>query len=187
MKLFPLMLAAALLTSWFSNASAQELKIAVVDFKKVLLAHPDAKRTNEDLKQRMANTEKVIETKKQEMEDIRSSMEQVVKDHQGPDKTLTTEGTKMFRELQAKAASVQKLIFDIQGRNEAEWNKQRNDALNSLSVTIRELVTKANDGRFAIVLDTSALTLDRSPIVVDASGATDITAQVIELLPKENE
>ncbi len=176
--LAPLVLAATL-----GQATAQDFKVAVVDFKKVILAHPEAKKLEAALKQEGENATTVIKTKEEELEKLRKDAA-MLQEKKGADGKLTQDSINMLRDMQGKAIEIQRSMMDVQQRTQIKLTQQRVEGLKKVVEEVAGLVKKANGGKYALVLDSSARTPDGTFQLLDSPGADDLTATVIGLLPK---
>jgi Skp family chaperone for outer membrane proteins len=177
-RFFPVFL--ILLTS-LVTAQADPV-MAVVDFKKALAAHPKAKELEAELRATQENAKKVFEAKQKELKDLDAAIQKAA------EATKTKEGNTqqnidMVRDLQVKFREIQQSMFDVQARTRQTIADRQDAVLPDLAKEVRELVTTANGGKYAIVLDLSALSRDGLPQVIEAPGAFDLTDRVIALLP----
>lgn len=182
MKLLPLLSSLLLLAS-LSQATAQDFKVAVVDFKKAILAHPKAKELEASLKKEGENAANVIAAKQKELEGLRDTAAKL-QENKGPDGKLTEEAFKMLLDLQKKADEIKTGMIATQSRTQLSLNETRLKGLTEVANEVGDLVSKANNGKYALVFDSSGATRDGTPQLLDFPGADDITDQVIALLPK---
>jgi Skp family chaperone for outer membrane proteins len=158
--------------------------IAVVDFKKALAAHPKAKELETELRATQDNAKKVFDAKQKELTDLDTTIQKAAE-------TLKTKGGNtqenidIVRDLQDKFREIQRSMLDVQARTRQTIADRQDAVLPDLATEVRKLVTQANNGKYAVVLDASALSRDGLPQVIEAPGAFDLTDSVIALLPKK--
>lgn len=182
MKLLPLF-SSLILLACIGQSSAQDFKVAVVDFKKAILAHPKAKELEASLKKEGENAASVIAAKQKELEGLRETAAGL-QSQKGPDGKLTEDAFKKLLELQKKADEIKQSMIQTQSRTQLGLNDLRLKGLTEVANEVGDLVTKANNGKYALVFDSSGATRDGTPQLLDFPGADDITDQVIALLPK---
>ncbi|RFC47236.1 MAG: chaperone for outer membrane protein [Verrucomicrobia bacterium] len=156
--------------------------IAVVDFKKALAAHPKAKELEAELRATQENAKKVFEAKQKELSELQTELQKAV----APLKTKegnTEKNLQAVRDLQDRGREIQQSMLDVQARTRQTIADRQDAVLPELASQIRGLIATANNGQYAVVLDTSALSRDGLPQVIEAPGAFDLTDRVIALLP----
>ena len=182
MKLLSI-LAPLVILATLGQASAQDFKVAVVDFKKVILAHPKSKELEANLKKEGENATNVLSAKKKELDDLKANAA-TLREQKGPDGKLTEEAFKSLLDLQKQADEIQRNMIAVQSRTQLGLNEQRVKGLTEVANEVGDLVKKANGGKYALVFDSSGTTRDGTPQLLDFPGATDLTDAVIALLPK---
>jgi len=167
-------------------ARAQEMKIAVVNFQEVLMEHPKSKALVARLKSegdKAANELKRLATRFEELDKEYEKLRG--KPVEGKINVLPPAIIQRRIDIQQEAMKIQEETSRIDNENRTELNKQRVTGLLEVSAEVRALVIKANAGRYALVFDTSALSRDGYPQLLDFPGAVDITNEVIKLLPEQ--
>ncbi|MEM1297391.1 MAG: OmpH family outer membrane protein, partial [Verrucomicrobiota bacterium] len=144
MKLLPLF-SSVLLLATIGQASAQNFKVAVVDFKKAILAHPKAKELEASLKKEGENAASVIAAKQKELENLRTTAADL-QNQKGPDGKITEDAFKMLLDLQKKADEIKQSMIQTQSRTQLSLNELRLKGLTEVANEVGELVTKANNG-----------------------------------------
>ncbi len=176
-------LATLAILATLGQVNAQEFKVAVVDFKKAINAHPKAKELAAILKNDGDNAANVIAAKNKQLEDLRSTAAKL-QEQKEPDGRLTDDAFKMLVDLQKQADDIKRSMIDTQTRTQMGLNEQRVKGLTEVANEIGALVAKANGGKYALVFDSSGISRDGTPQLLDFPGATDITEDVIALIPK---
>jgi Skp family chaperone for outer membrane proteins len=163
-------------------AYAADPVIAVVDFKKALAAHPKAKELEAELKATQENARKVFEAKQKELEGLQEALA-TAREPLKTEKGNTQENIQIVRDLEARGLEIQRSMLDTQARTRQTIADRQDAVLPGLADEVRQKVATANNGKYAVVLDISALSRDGLPQVIEAPGAFDLTDRVIALLP----
>lgn len=156
--------------------------IAVVDFKKALASHPKARELEAELRATQENARKVFEAKQRELSELQIKLQKAsvpLKTKEGD----TEENRQAFRDLEERGMEIRQSMIEVQANTRQTIADRQEAVLPELASKVRELVATANNGKYAVVLDASALSRDGLPQVIEAPGAFDLTDRVIALLP----
>lgn len=150
-------------------------RIAVVDLTKVFLAHPEAAKAQESLNAERASLREVFKKKSEALkkalqahqEQIRAGKKEAavetLKEVNTLEKEIATLRTRQQHELEQKFATEKVRVLRL----------------------IRDAVAAHNaDGRYALILDSSAAAANGLPTVIDSRGADDLTEAIIERVKK---
>jgi Skp family chaperone for outer membrane proteins len=165
-----------------AGAGAADPVVAVVDFKKALAAHPKAQALEDELRATQENAKKVFEAKQGELKELETAWQKANETVQSKDGN-TQQNLLVKRDLEERIVQVRQSMIDVQARTRQTIADRQDAVLPDLAEEIRKLVSTANDGKYAVVLDVSALSRDGLPQVIEAPGAFDLTDRVIALLP----
>jgi Skp family chaperone for outer membrane proteins len=173
---------------WFPAglmAQAKEGPVAVVNFRKVVTKHPKAAKLEAELRAMSESANKVLQTKDEQLLNIEEKIRQVTKEGTTPDGKMKMDSAKSLLELQQKSLEAQEAAVQVRAQVSSAITQRRAQELPKIAADILEFVRAANNGKYALVMDSSALSPEGFPQVLDYPGATDLTDKVIELLPKE--
>ena len=167
-------------------ASAQDSRIAVIDMKAVVAAHPASKALEADLVTRSGNAGSVYKAKRAELAQIAQEAQKIQENplSKGLDGKLLPDVVEQLNALQKRGADLQRSILDLQADTQRGLQTARDEGLASIAEEVSAIVREVNGGRFSVVLDKSALSRDGLPQVVDWSGAEDITEAVLAKIPE---
>lgn len=169
------------------SAFGQDSRIAVVDLKAAIQAHPAAGALEAELKTRGANANNVLNAKREELSAVAKEAKETQESplSRGGDGKLLPEAITQLNQLQQRGAELRKSMLEIQKETTEELGKLRAEGLAEIAELIAAIIKEVNGGRFDIVVDRSSVSRDGLPQVLDWPGATDITEEVIAKLPKE--
>ena len=155
------------------QGSSTATGIATVDLAKVFEAHPEtATATRQLTKDREAARKKFKESS--------NALKKVLQEHQ--EKIRAGKRTEAAERLK-KANELEKQIATLRTTQQRDLEEKFRKAKHGILDAIRTAVREYNkDGKFAVVLDRSATSSFGLPAVIDASGAEDITGEIIEKL-----
>jgi outer membrane protein len=182
MKILLTRLAPVLLVFAFVQSTANaQFKMATVDLGRTFTNYWKTKEAGKRLQELDAENAKI---KKEMFEGLQKAQDDYKKlDADARDQAVSVEE----REKRKKAAveklkDIEQIKADLERydrRTTSEWNLQYMKARDALLEEIRAVVNaKAKTGGFALVIDASAQTPDRTPIVL-YSTADDITESVV--------
>lgn len=165
-------------------AQPQEGPVAVVNFRKVVTQHPKAAKLEMELRSMSESANKVLQTKDEQLLNVEERIRKVTKEGTGKDGRMNPEAAKELLELQQKSLETQEAAVQVRAGVSSAIAQRRAQELPKIAAEILEFVRAANNGKYALVLDNSALTPEGFPQVLDYPGAVDLTDKVIALLPK---
>lgn len=168
-----------------AQSKEKESSVAVVNFRKVVTRHPKAAQLEAELRALSEDANKVLQTKDEQLLNIEEKIRQITKEGTTEDGRMKAESAKTLLELQQKSLEAQEAAVQVRAQVTSAITQRRAQELPKIAAEILEYVRAANDGKYALVLDNSALTPEGFPQVLDYPGAVDLTDKVISLLPKE--
>jgi len=163
----------------------QEKRIAVVNFRKVVTEHPKAAELEKELREVSEKANKVLQSKDEELLNLEEKIRRVSKEGKQEDGSMEASAARELLSLQQKSLQVQENAVQVRAQVSAAISQRRKQELPKIAAEILEYVRAANDGKYAIVLDSSSLSPEGFPQVLDHPGAVDLTSEVIELLPEQ--
>ncbi len=179
-----------LLALAFGFASVQTFaqaapKIALIDLKKVFDGYYKTKQADTQLKDRAADSEKVlkgmIDDYQKASEDYRKLIDgandQAVSSDER-DKRKKNAETKLL-EIQEIEKSVQQYRRSTQETLETQKRRMRDGILKDIR---EEVNKKARAGNYSLVLDTAAESKNETPILMYSNGQSDLTEEVLSIL-----
>ncbi|MEM0967936.1 MAG: OmpH family outer membrane protein [Verrucomicrobiota bacterium] len=161
------------------------VKVAVVNFREVVMSHPKVRLLEEELIGVTENANKLLEAKEKELLNIEDNMRMVSESGKLPDGTMKAESARILVDMREKALEVQESAVKVRAQVNRTIQARRAQELPKIAGEVTELVKTANHGRFTLVLDSSALSPEGFPQVIDFEGAPDLTSSVIALLPEK--
>jgi Skp family chaperone for outer membrane proteins len=180
------LIAAALACSFpAGTARAEPPGIAVVDLTRLFQAHPETKAA-----------EAAFEARRKENRDrflaLSNQLKELLDRHQtvtreliaaGPD--ATAEQKKLAEDLLDQAAKLEAAVAKLSTTQQRDLEQEFLAEKQRILTLIAEAVAAFNqDGRYALVLDRSALSSTGLPQVLHAPGATDVTEEILRLFPE---
>lgn len=169
-------------------AMAQNSRIAVVDLKAAVGAHPASKALEAELQTKGGNANSVLNAKREELANIGKEGQEMQANplSRGLDGKLLPEVIEELGELQKRATELQRSMLELQTKTRADLSQDRDTGLGEIADKIAAIVKDVNGGRFDIVFDKSPNSRSGLPQVLDYSGATDITDEVIAKIAAQN-
>ena len=159
-----------------STADRVGSRIAVVDLEKAFEAHPSTKETTAQLTKEREAARDAFKEKSEALKKVLQTHQELIR---AGKRTEAAEKLKEANELEKAIATLR----TTQQRNlQQRFVEEKHRIMTAIRETIRAYNT---DARYAVVLDKSAESTFGIPVVIDASGAEDITAEIIERLGKE--
>ncbi len=177
--------AALLLTALAGTVQAQTPKIALIDLKKTFEKYYKTIQADLQLKERATDSEKVL---KGMVEDYQKASEEYKKiiDSANDQAVSADERDKRKKSAEAKVLEIQELEKNIQQfrrQTQGTLDEQKRRLRDQILKVIREEIDKqAKDGNFGLVLDTSAESMNQTPIIVYSANQTDLTDSVLKVL-----
>lgn len=164
-----------------SLAPAQE-GIAVVDFESLILAHPKAETLKTTLMKQGENAASVVIAKSEQLKRLKEEADI----YQAKGLAFLEQGERLrFEKVQQEALRIQNELLELDKKTRTEMSQIRLEGRTEIAKEVQALIKTVNNGRFAVVLDLSFISTEGFPQVLDYPGATDITEEVKEKLPKE--
>lgn len=147
--------------------------IAVIDLAKVFESHPDTKAAT-------AKLTKDRETLRDNFKKASNALKETLQKHQ----ELIRAGKKTeAAELLKTANEQEKAVAALRTTQQRDLEESFRQTKNAILDAIRKVVAEHNkDGKYAVVIDRSAESAFGVPAVIDASGADDITTEIIAKL-----
>ncbi len=151
----------------------QPPRIAVIDLARAFEAHPETATATAQLTRDRNASREVFKEKSEALKSVLQDHQELIRAQK---KTEAAEKLKVANDLEKEIATLR----TTQQRDlEERFLREKHRILD----TIRAAVGKYNaGGRYAVVLDKSAESAFGVPAVIDATGADDITDEVIALL-----
>jgi Skp family chaperone for outer membrane proteins len=157
----------------------------VVDLTRLFQAHPETKAA-----------EAAFEARRKENRDrflaLSNQLKELLDRHQtvtreliaaGPD--ATAEQKKLAEDLLDQAAKLEAAVAKLSTTQQRDLEQEFLAEKQRILTLIAEAVAAFNqDGRYALVLDRSALSSTGLPQVLHAPGATDVTEEILRLFPE---
>lgn len=177
--------AALILTALAGSVQAQTPKIALIDLKKTFEKYYKTVQADLQLKERATDSEKVL---KGMVEDYQKASEEYKKiiDSANDQAVSSDERDKRKKSAEAKVLEIQELEKNIQQfrrQTQGTLDEQKRRLRDQILKVIREEIDKqAKDGNFGLVLDTSAESMNQTPIIVYSANQTDLTDSVLKVL-----
>lgn len=162
-----------------------DMKIAVIDMKKVFDEYWKTKRVSADFEERkkeFAGQHQGMIEKYQTMNEEYRKTKESVKDPSISENERERRNDKAEEQLK----EIQGLERDIQNHQksmESNLSETRFRLRRNILQDIRKLInTKAETGGYALVLDTAAQSLNQTDVVLYSKGADDITEDILNTL-----
>ena len=178
-------MAAPVLPSWAQDSSEGAVprarpvvagaQFAVVDLASVFAAHPQAVKAQEALNKERAE---MREEFKKKSEALKKALQEHQEEIRAGRKEDAVETLKEVNELEKQIAAMRSTQ---QRALEARFADEKSRILKLIQKAIGE---HNADGRYMLVLDSSAASANGLPTVLDATGSDDITDQIIERVKK---
>jgi len=180
----PVWVALLLAVSAFSVAAA-EVRIGVVDIRKVFDDYYKTKAANAKLKDRLVDLEKEQKSLLEQYQKSKDEYKRALDD--ANDQALSLDE----REKRKKAAEAK--LLDVQTLQQTidDFNKTARTSLDEQERTLRDKImgeikgvvsAKAKAAGFTLVFDTAAETVNRTPVIPYASPENDLTTDVLKEL-----
>ncbi len=178
-------LAAAFLALGSISSSAADLKVGIVDLRKVFDGYFKTKDADSKIKEEAATLEKtakgMLEDYKKANEDYKQLMEAA------NDAAISgDEKQKRRKSAEDKLLEIRQLEQQVQGyqrQSEATLLEKRRRMRDQILREIREtVVTKAKAAGYTLVLDTAADSVNQTPIVLFTNGENDMTEELLTQL-----
>ena len=182
-RILALAFAGAIAMTAAGSASAAELKIGVIDLKKVFDGYYKTKQADAQLKERAADAEKVLRGMVDDLQKsgeeykklIDSASDQAVSADERDRRKKSSEGKLM--ELQEVERGVKKYRADTQQALDDQKRRMRENILRE----IRDVINaKAKAAGFTHVFDTAAESLNMTPFLIYTSAENDISEDVLK-------
>ena len=148
---------------------------AVVDLAKVFAAHPEAVKAQETLNKERSE---MREEFKKKSEALKKALQKHQEEIRAGKKEAAIETLKEVNKLEKEIAA---LRSTQQRALEERFAEEKSRVLK----LIQKAVAEHNaDGRYALVLDSSAASANGLPTVIDATGSDDITESIVASVKK---
>jgi len=183
--LFRRMILAALLASVLTGSGWAQTRIATVNLRKLFDGYWKTKQADAALKERAADLEK-------EAKDLREGYQKLGEEYQksladANNQALSAqEREKRKQAAEAKLKNIQEHKatldqFERQARVTLDEQKRRmrDNLLNEITTVVN---ARAKAAGYALVFDTTAETVNATPVVVFTSGDNDLTSEVLSQL-----
>jgi outer membrane protein len=168
-----------------ARGAAAELRIAVIDMRKVFEDYYKTKAANAKLKERLVDLEKeqkaLVDQYQKAKEEYKRSLDDA------NDQALSID------EREKRKKSAEGKLLDVQTLQQTidDFNKTARTSLDEQERSLRDKImgeikgvvgAKAKASGFTMVFDTAAETVNRTPMIPYASGENDLTAEVLKEL-----
>ena len=155
----------------FAAAQDDAKTFAVVDLTRVFLAHPEAEKAQASLNEERAALREVF---KKKSEALKKALQQHQEEIRAGKKDAAVETL-------SKVNTLEKEIATLRSTQQNELEQKFAAGKARVLKLIRDAVADYNaQGRYALILDSSAAAANGLPMVLDAPAADDITAAIIE-------
>jgi len=167
------------LLGMMGTATAQS-EIAVVDFEKLILAHPKAKELETTLRNHGKNAASILIAEDSKLKNLKADVDMF---RLKGISNLNESEMRKFEKAQQEALQVQTRILELDEKTRGEMQNIRSAGRKEIAAEVQALVKQVNNGRYALVFDLSFISNEGFPPLIDYPGATDITEEVMALLP----
>ncbi len=152
---------------------APPINVAVIDMKRVFARHPATEAASAELTE-------AREAARKEFKEQSNLLKEILQRHQ---ELIRAGNRDEAAEQLKKANEAERSIAALQTTDQRDLEEQFRKAKREIMTEITEAVAKFNeDGRFAMVFDSSSTSSNGLPQVVHAPGAMDITEDVIKFI-----
>lgn len=160
--------------------AAQELKVALVDMKRIFDAHPDTRAAEERVRK---TSQRARDTFREKTDALKATLQRHQETILGVEKASGAEAEKRRAEasaLLARAREMEREVAEFQSVQEAALKKSFLEEKNRIMDAIVAAVKEYNrEGRYHLILDKSAAAANGLPMVVDDKGLSDVTEEII--------
>ncbi len=164
-------------------AKAEEVRIAVVDMKKVFHAHPAAAGAEDRVRESQVKAREAFVEKTNALKQILEEHQKLLLSLDGASGEAAAAKRAEAKNLLDQARILESEVADFKAAQEAELERmflaEKNRILEAITAAIRELNA---DGKYHLVIDRSAAAANGMPAVIDVRGLDDLTDAVIASL-----
>ena len=166
----------------FAAPAQAQMRIGVIDLRKVFEDYYKTKAANARLKERVADLEKEQKSLLDQYQKSKDEYKRALDD--ANDQVLSAdEREKRKKTAEARLLDVQTLqqtIDDFNKTARTSLDEQERGLRDKIMAEIKVVVAaRAKSAGYSLVLDTAAETVNRTPVVAYSSGENDLTATVL--------
>ncbi len=178
----------ALCGSFLPGLSAQDMKVGIVDMKRIFQDYYKTKEAEKDINEGKAKAKSQLDERtakyKQLIEQFQALASQVQDDALNPD--LREQKKKEADGVGAEARHLEREIADFRQRRERQLQesvvRMRRTILEEIRTVVEERAKKDN---YDLVFDRSGLSVNGVPILLHSRDAVDFSDDIIALLNKD--
>lgn len=160
----------ALTTVVFPGVAQEPSKIAVVDLTKVFAEHPETAVATKELTAARDGIRTVWIEKT-------NSLKEALQRHQ---EAIRAENKDSAAEILKEVNELEKAVATLKTTQERDLEQNFIEKKTAILKSIQKSVSEFNaEAKYAVILDDSATSQNGLPMVLDSSGATDITDEII--------
>lgn len=168
-----------------AGASAQDLKIGVVDMKRIFADYGRTKEAEKEINDRKAQAKKELDERtakyKELLEKFQTLQEQVQDEALSPQ--LREQKRNEGQEIGQQAKSLERQIQEFRTRRERQLQEQVVRMRKTILEEIREHVEEMSKTRnYALVFDKSGVSLNGVPFLLHSRDAVDFSEDIINRL-----
>ncbi len=168
-----------------AGASAQDVKIGVVDMKRIFADYARTKEAEKEINDRKAQAKKELDERtakyKELLEKFQTLQEQVQDESLSPQ--LREQKRDEGRDIGQQAKSLERQIQEFRTRRERQLQEQVVRMRKTILEEIRELVEQMSKTRnYALVFDKSGVSLNGVPFLLHSRDAVDFSEEIINRL-----
>jgi len=185
MKILSRLIPGLVLVGLLTSSACAQSRIAIIDLKKVFENYYKKKQAQAAIDERKADMEKDIKAMIGEYDNTNKIVQTLMTDAKN---SILSADEREKRQRAAEEAlkqlkEMEDSIRKYQRQAETTLDEQRTRLIDNIVVDIRKVVTdKARKDRYSMVLDTSATSFNRTPVVLFSNGENDITETVLSEL-----
>ena len=186
MKWLALALAGAFLAA--APLQAADMKIGLVDLKKVFDGYYKTKQADTQLKERAGDSEKVLKGMIEDYQKASTDYKDLV-DKSNDQAVSGEERDKRKKAAETRLMEIQEIersLKQFRAQTQNTLDEQKKRMREEILKIIKDLVTdKSKKGGYNLVFDTAAISFNQTEVIMYSSGGNDFTDEILSELNKD--
>jgi outer membrane protein len=167
---------------------AADMKIGLVDLKKVFDGYYKTKQADTQLKERATDSEKILKGMVEDYQKASTDYKDLV-DKSNDQAVSADERDKRKKNAESRLMEIQEIersLKQFRSQTQTTLDEQKKRMRDEILRTIKDVVTdKAKKAQYTLVLDTAAVSFNQTEVVMYSSGVNDFTDDVMQELNKD--